>query len=220
MSTAIGILGGMGPRATVEFEQRLISSLTGGDQQLPKIFSINDGTIPDRTAFITNGGDDPVPRMQSNLVLLESMGAEIICIPCNTAHAQAIFGRLQASKSKLVNLPEIVLASIKEQCLSNPLLLATQGTVEAGVYGDIKTPDAATQKLVTNLIEQTKLGIKPGSKEIKKLKNYICQSGADCVILGCTELSIVAQELGCKIKVIDTLDVLVEELTKQGEKNE
>src|SRR6266542_21450 len=102
----IGILGGMGPRATVQFEQLLLDRLPGTDQQLPTIISVNDGAIPDRSAYLLGKGLDPVFRLQHNLEMLEQMDARIVAIPCNTACAPRIFNRLRtAVNTKLVNLP-------------------------------------------------------------------------------------------------------------------
>jgi len=214
MSAVIGILGGMGPRATVEFEQRLIVSMAGGDQQLPKIISINDGSIPDRTEFIVNQGEDPVPRMQSNLQSLEEAGAEVICIPCNTAHAKIIFERLETNTSELVNLPRLVVEEVMANHLSKVLVLATRGTIQAGVYSDFSAPTDEIQNIVDRFISQIKSACSISQEDVQLLMSYICEEAFDCVILGCTELSVLKTELNCKATVIDSLDVLVGSLRR------
>ena len=102
----IGILGGMGPRATVEFERRLVNLFAGNDQAIPPIVSINDGSIPDRTQFLLGEGADPHEKLAAAAKRLLACGATIICMPCNTAHAEPILGRLQARLDlPLVHMP-------------------------------------------------------------------------------------------------------------------
>lgn len=217
--TRIGILGGMGPRATVHFERILLDALEGTDQQLPTIITINDGSIPDRTTFLLEDGEDPVPQMQTNLALLEHANVSVVCIPCNTACTPAIFGRLKVSDSvRLLNLPGEVAKATKTMELKRVYLLATEGTATSGSFQQVcasigaecVVPEPEVQKTVSAVI----MAVKQNKMELARLyarrvKVQAARQKCDGIILGCTELPLVASDIappGCK--VIDTLEVL------------
>ncbi|HLC91975.1 MAG TPA: amino acid racemase [Candidatus Saccharimonadales bacterium] len=217
----IGILGGMGPRATVKFEDILLDKLPGTDQELPTIITINDGSTPDRSSFLLGKGADPVPVQQKNLDLLEQAGATIICIPCNTSCAPAIFDRLKAHTSlPIINLPDEVSKQIKNMSLEAVFLLATEGTVKSDVYQNVCAanairciePDNNTQELATKVISAVKNNdMITARAAASKIKPLIERSGAKGVILGCAELPLVVDELvPSDCTPIDTLDVLAQ----------
>ena len=87
MKKTIGILGGMGPMATADLFQK-ITALTdaGRDSDHIRVYMDSNASIPDRTAAILNGGEDPVPAMADALKHLELCGADCVIMPCNTAH--------------------------------------------------------------------------------------------------------------------------------------
>lgn len=221
MSCVIGILGGMGPRATIEFEQRLIERLEGNDQALPVIVTINDGTIPDRSSYLTGNGTDPFPQLLQRALQLQSVGAEIIAMPCNSASATQILSRLQAFISiPILNLPKLTAMKIADTDAQQLLLLATEGMVRSHTYQDIltgygvevKVPSRSQQIDVDRLIARIK------SKafiddDTRKLRECLVQAGCDGVILGCTELPLVKKGLlPSGIISFDTLDILAESI--------
>lgn len=219
MTASIGILGGMGPRATVHFEQLLLDTLTGTDQQLPTIVSINDGSIPDRSSFLLGKGADPVPRLRNNLRLLEKAGVSLVCIPCNTACAPAIFNRLQKDTDlRIINLPDEVGRAIRSLRLQRVFILATEGTISAGIFQhqcedqriEPVIPDADVQETVSATIAAVKANkLELARLYARRVKVRVARSKCDGVILGCTELPIVAAELtppGCT--ALNTLEVL------------
>ena len=87
MKKSIGILGGMGPMATADLFQKIVA-LTGanGDNEHIRVYIDSNASIPDRTAAILDGGEDPLPAMTDSLRKLEACGADCIIMPCNTAH--------------------------------------------------------------------------------------------------------------------------------------
>jgi len=221
MNQVIGILGGMGPRATVKFEQMLLDKLVGPDQALPKIITINDGSIPDRTQFLKGVGEDPLPKMVRNVGLLEKMGSDIICIPCNTACAPVIFNRIQScTEIPIINLPAEVGKVLNNRGVSELLLLATEGTIAAGTFQIIcqnngikcRVPSDCNQQLINSLIYAIKNGDKALAKLLaKQIKELIIQSNIKTIVMGCTEIPLVADLLvpeSCA--AIDTLEVLVD----------
>jgi aspartate racemase len=219
MTGTIGILGGMGPRATVHFEQLLLDTLSGTDQQLPTILSINDGSIPDRSSFLIGQGADPVPRLKKNIRFLEKAGASIVCMPCNTACAPAIFNRLQNdTKLHIINLPDEVGLTLDTLKLQNVFILATEGTIDAGVFQRqcqirgiaYTTPNPEIQQMVSATIAAVKENkLELARLYARRIKVQVARNKCDGLILGCTELPIVKADLappGCV--ALDTLEIL------------
>ena len=219
MKTIIGILGGMGPRATVAFEQLLLDRLPGSDQDLPTIFTINDGSIPDRSKYLLDAGPDPLPRMIRNAQVLENAGSTFICVPCNTACAPEIFDRLRCS----VNIP--VLSLIEEvghyvcSTTNGPCyVLATEGTIRVRSFQNMLeqnniraiTPPRAIQATIDALIRAIKQNDTLTINILSVcVKTAIQKSGCQTVILGCTELPLIKNLLvPTDIVAVDTLEVL------------
>ncbi|MCA1705022.1 MAG: amino acid racemase, partial [Actinobacteria bacterium] len=83
----VGVLGGMGPLATAEFMRLLVASTPAKrDQEHLHVIVDSNPMIPNRTAALLHGGEDPTPMLVESARLLESAGAEILAMPCNTAH--------------------------------------------------------------------------------------------------------------------------------------
>lgn len=217
----IGILGGMGPRATVEFEQRLLDQLAGHDQVLPRIVSVNDGRIPDRSSFLLGNGPDPVPRLLDNAKFLMMAGANLVCLPCNTAHAGQILGQLQSLiELPIVDMPAAAIYAAEQLGFSRLLILGTEGTKYSQVFDQRTTssvcvyPSESDQQMVTNLIAKTKQGspLLPLKSQLAKvIKSY----NTDVAILACTELSLINPSQEIDSPIIDSLDELVKQCILQ-----
>ena len=83
----IGILGGMGPLATADLFQKItLHTAASCDQDHPRVCIDSNTNISDRTAALLHGGADPVPEMVKSAQRLESIGADLLIMPCNTAH--------------------------------------------------------------------------------------------------------------------------------------
>src|SRR5688572_5642673 len=132
----IGVLGGMGPMATVDFLAKVITQTPANQDQehLPLIVH-QVPQIPDRSSAILAGSDAPLAAMLDGLRRLALTGAELAVIPCNTAHYW--FGRL----AELQHLPLLHIAEAVRQELAlrqyrgrRIALMATRGTHRAGVY--------------------------------------------------------------------------------------
>ena len=199
----IGILGGMGPRSTIMFEQMLVDRCVGSDQQIPTIVTINDGSVPDRSQYLLGFGADPVPSLQQNLNMLRLMGADVIAIPCNSACMTPIFVRLTTS-AHLLNLPLLVVARVKKIAAKRVCLLATEGTVQSGTYQALCTvagiecivPTKDLQNAITEIIANVKTGHIVAAKIGARLAaQLIKRLECEVVILGCTELPIVERQL-------------------------
>ena len=129
MKKALGILGGMGPLATVDLFEKIVTMTDAGcDNDHIRIYIDCNSSIPDRTAAILNGGADPLPQMTDSLRKLEACGADVIIMPCNTAHH--FLPRLQALTSiPFLSMPEITAAACARRFPGKTAaILATQGT--------------------------------------------------------------------------------------------
>ncbi len=219
----IGILGGMGPRATVEFERRLIKRFEGSDQTIPQIVTINDGSIPDRTRFLLGDGADPLDQLAVNAERLLKFGATIICMPCNTAHADRILGRLQAQLAlPIIDMPTACLAQAAERDCQSVLILGTDGTRFSNVFDSRAIdlycvyPSANDQRIVNRLIRAIKCGEFISPAQVGQFQQIIDEASTDAAILACTELSLLKGRLPDSYHIIDSLDALAQDCYEQA----
>jgi len=218
MKKAIGILGGMGPMATVDLFKKIVDyTAASKDSEHIHIYIDSNTNIPDRTDAILHGGKDPVPEMAGSAVRLECMGADFLLIPCNTAHY--FYDKISAMVHiPVLNMIEETAKEVKKQNIECVGLLATDGTIETGVYARVLEsygirvlhPSISEQKKVMDLIYK---GIKAGSKDIDFSGLYeaideLMKNGAQTLILGCTELPIAFERYRIKSRNIDPTAVL------------
>lgn len=207
MKKTIGILGGMGPLATADLFTKLVSlEKAECDNDHIRVFIDSNSAIPDRTAAILHGGEDPLPEMLSALASLEKCGADCIIMPCNTAHR--FLPQLSASTDiPFINMIEVT----SSECAARfpgktAAVLATKGTLATGLYSDALKkenigfiiPDSAGQDDLMYLIYDVVKASKPASEGERVwhgLLERLRKSGADYFILGCTELPLLAGKL-------------------------
>lgn len=223
-----GILGGMGPEATLECFKSIINQTPAKTDQehLPVIID-NNPQIPDRTEAILHDGVSPVPLLQRSARRLESAGADFIIIPCNTAHY--FIDKIE----KVVDIPilNMIMATIEElQPDSVAGLLATSGTIETGVYDEysreredveIITPTERDQNIVMEVIYGEK-GIKAGYKttnnknKLLKVAAGLKKRGAQAIIAGCTELRLVLSSSDLdNLKLLRPIDIISEKTVQR-----
>ncbi|MGE8059333.1 amino acid racemase [Pseudomonas sp. NPDC089547] len=202
----LGIVGGVGPAATVDFLGKVVASTPADrDQDHIKMVVDQNPQIPDRTANLVNDETDPTMAMYAACKRLESAGANAIAIPCNTAHA--FVERIQEHlRVPIVNMLSETIAWIKHTYgADNAIgLLATSGTVASQVYHQaasragltVIVPAPDYQKLVMQAIYGAR-GIKAGftqglcREQLLVAAEHLAQAGAKVLILGCTELPLV-----------------------------
>lgn len=199
----LGILGGVGPSATVDFMNKIIRNTPAKkDQDHIKMVVEQNPQIPDRTAHLIHHEKDPSIAMFSTCKRLEAEGADAIAIPCNTAHA------FVEEIQKYLNIPVINMLTTTAEYIGINFgqsvkvgLLATSGTIESKVYHDILEksgfeliiPDKEHQAYVMETI-YGKYGVKAGfidgvcREYLMNAAEYMISNGADVIILGCTEL--------------------------------
>ncbi|WP_267246229.1 aspartate/glutamate racemase family protein [Streptomyces sp. PR69] len=131
----LGVLGGMGPTATAEFLRLLSLAVPArSDQEHPRIVMLSEPGIPERTRAILAGSDEPLLPIRAGLEQLAAWGADLLVVPCNTAHA--FIDRLEGG---LLPVPvvHIVDATLRAAMRTSPAggwLAATTGTVHSGIY--------------------------------------------------------------------------------------
>lgn len=200
MKKTIGIVGGMGPLATCDLFRKIVEVTDAkSDQEHVRVCIDNNTEIPDRTAAILSGGKDPVPEMVKSAVRLQGMGADVLIMPCNTAHY--FYDRLiPFVDTPFLNMIEETAKEIKRRGIKKVGLLATDGTCRSGVYRNVFdamgiemcTPSPDNQKSVMDVIYQ---GVKAGNLSIDLSGFYeameeLFAGGAEILVLGCTELPV------------------------------
>ncbi|NLB83384.1 MAG: aspartate/glutamate racemase family protein [Synergistaceae bacterium] len=130
----LGVLGGMGPAATAEFLRLLtVRAPVSSDQEHPTIYMISDPAVPDRSSAIIGKGEDPTERLQMDLETLSNWGADILAVPCNTAHF-FIDGFRDHLCVPLIHIIEETVDAADALNPEGAWLLATRGTMESGLY--------------------------------------------------------------------------------------
>ena len=224
MKKQIGILGGMGPEATSELFSLIIKNTKAqNDQDHIPVLIVNNPKIPDRSLFILGKGPSPVNMLVEGALKLEQMGADIILIPCNTAH---LFIKQIEEK---VHVP--VIDMIKETAryvlckypeIKRHGLLSTAGVYKTAIYEnvfkdialEIINPDTLYQQQNMTAIYGIN-GIKAGFKTVpgKILLQSVAnleKKGAGAIISGCTEISLVLKQSQISIPLINPLKILAE----------
>ena len=215
MKKTIGILGGMGPLATADLYRKIIERTRADrDNEHIRVYIDGNAAIPDRTAAILHGGEDPVPEMLSALRHLEACGADCIIMPCNTAHY--FLPRLQAMTE--VPFLSMLEATAKTCAAAFPgktaAILATKGTLATGLYEQALAkegvaylvPDADEQDALMRVIyDGVKADAQPESyrADMEMVLERLTAKGADYFILGCTELPLAAELLAIPQATID-----------------
>ncbi len=214
----LGVLGGLGPMATVYFYE-LLTSLTDArsDQEHIDMVISSRATTPDRTAYILGQSDvDPINAMIEDANKLVAFGAQIIAIPCNTAHY--FYDQLSAAVDvPILNIVEESVAYLKKDGIKKFGLLATDGTVKSGTYQkycedhDILcvTPDTSHQSRVMEIIyDQIKQGKSVNMESFYEIAHYMRSLGCERIILGCTELSLIKRDEKLSDFYTDSLECL------------
>ncbi|WP_122262582.1 aspartate/glutamate racemase family protein [Ornithinimicrobium cerasi] len=202
----LGVLGGMGPAATVSFLDALTRATPAGrDQEHIDAVVLNHVSTPDRTARLRDPAQpDPTPYLTGDLELLARLGVDLAVIVCNTSHA---FLDLDAVPVRLLSIVEVgaeaAVARARQVgeeagggCVVT--LLATDGTLGSGLYQDalarrgatVRVPAPHDQRRVMGVIyEGVKAGVPVPTADFAALVEEL-RGGAGTVLLGCTELSV------------------------------
>ncbi len=225
----LGVIGGLGPMATAYFMELIIGMTKAEcDQDHLEMIIYNSPTIPDRTRYILGQSDEnPLPRMLEIGQALQQQGADVIAIPCMTAHY------FHEELNSRIGIPVIhgiceTARFLKENGVDRVGIMATDGTIQSGIFQkEIEAtgmqavlPEPMMQEKVMSMIyDKIKAGIMPSPEEFTEVKEHLMQEGtAQAVVLGCTELSLIKNAYEVGDGVVDTLEVLAKASIEACEK--
>ena len=216
----------MGPEATADLFMRIIRATpVKRDQDHLHVIIDSNSKIPDRTPAILGRGESPLPLLVETGKRLEIAGADLLIMPCNTAHY------FHAKIQEQVGIPLLHMIRLSADYIAEKYpkvrkagLLASDGTIASRLYHDsyaakgieIIIPNAASQKDTMDAIyKYIKTGnLEKGEEILKRVSLELIDAGADTVLCGCTEVSIVLHDGDLSVPVVDPLQVLAEEAVK------
>jgi aspartate racemase len=220
----IGVLGGMGPEATLDLFQKIIKNTAAvRDQDHLRVLIDNNPKIPDRTPAILGSGENPVPLMVESARNLERAGADFIVIPCVSAHyfIQELRGGIAIP---VISIIEEVAGEVERRlpAIRQVGLIATTGTIRAGLFQDrlreigvevlVPLPEDQENAVMSAIYGEA--GIKAGftslenKGKILKASNALIERGALGIIGGCTEVPLVIEQGDMEVPFLDSLNIL------------
>jgi aspartate racemase len=219
---AIGVLGGLGPYAGLDLVREIFDQTAAGRDQehLPVTLISYPGRIPDRSTWLADhSAPSPVPAMLEILRRLDDAGCAVAGIPCNTAHAPALYDTLAAGLRaegraiRLIHIVDAIVEHVREVApgVERVGVLATDASLEARLHEigleeagmDAIAPDPDLQsRLVQPSIFDAEWGLKahsnPPSERARaallEATEHLARRGAGAVVLGCTELPLAVPE--------------------------
>lgn len=195
----------MGPRATVDFYDKLVQHTPAKrDQDHLRVVIWADPTVPSRQEALLANGTDPTPWLSEGLDQLTEAGAEILVVPCNTVHAY--IGPLMKDRAvEFLSIIDVTVDAIQRRHAQRVGILATDGALAAGIFQQaldqagiawtLPTPDH--QRNLMELVESVKAGHVGTSchRQLTEIVRDLRREGATLSIAGCTEISALAQSL-------------------------
>lgn len=217
MSKTIGILGGMGPAATIDLFQKIVLNTPAQtDQEHLQIFIYNNPKIPPREQISNDLSKTPLPELIKSAIILEQAGADFIIMACNTAHIW--IDELRKSVkipfySMIENTVQAILEEGKPQ-YKNILLLATKTTINSQLYQaaflnsnfNIVIPSNDEQVVIDKAIKDVKAGQIATNyyyNELNQILELYKAKGISALIGGCTEIPLMFSYLRTEMELVD-----------------
>lgn len=221
----VGVIGGMGPEATVDLMRRVIAATPARDDiDHIRMIVDNNAKVPSRIkALIEKTGEDPTPVLTGMARGLVTAGADFLVIPCNTAHHY--LPAVQAA----VSVPVADMISLSIERFQRELgpkpkigLLASPAVRLTGLFErkcqaagiEVLWPEGEDDAAVLAVIKAIKAG-RPTAEQMiryREAAQHLVQRGAGRLVIACTELSVAGGLDGLGAPWIDTLDVLVDDI--------
>jgi aspartate racemase len=220
-SKAVGVLGGMGPAATLDFFARVLGeSKAGRDQEHIRLIIDCNPAVPDRNAAVAGTGPSPAPVLQDMARGLARAGAEILVMPCNAAHA------FVADVKGATDLPVISIIDVTVEGLRRALpqlrsagVLASTGCLDAGLYQTALAeigvaavvPTGETRDRFMSVLYRIKSGDTGAAvkSEMIAIADALIAQGAQAIIAGCTEVPLVLAARDVGAPLLNSTDCLV-----------
>ncbi len=217
-----GVLGGMGPEATVDFMSKVIALTDAScDQDHVRMLVDHNPHVPNRQDAILGDGEDPGPALAAMAAGLEAGGADFLVIPCNTAYVfeDAI---LAATHIPLISIVGVSIAAAQERVPgANRIgLLATDGCLKSGIYQsgleaaglEAELPATEEARELMTLVKAIKAGkqTEQTGRAMADLAEALASRGAGAIIAGCTEIPLVLGADAVTVPLISSTDALAE----------
>ncbi len=217
-----GVMGGMGPDATVDFMARVIALTdSGNDQDHIHMIVDQDPTVPNRQRAIREGLNDVTDALGAMAKRLEDAGADFLVMVCNTAHV-FLDGVHANTNIPFISIIDESVNEIDRVCPDARIVgvMATDGCLDTGIYQDAITasgrealvPEGAAMEQLMSLITAIKAGNQGEDirRSMQASANALIEQGADVIIAGCTEIPIVFEGENCSVPVIGSTNVLAQ----------
>ena len=216
MQRIVGVIGGLGPDATVDFMAQVIA-VTPADKDQDHVRMLVDQNphVPNRQDALAGTGDDPGPQLAAMAAELQRAGADFLVMPCNTAHAWT------ANIEKAVTIPFVsIVDETIAACADHTAigLLSTTGCLHSNVYQDgLATagkqpvlPNDAELAQLMELVFRVKQGEKSSemAESMLRLAEALVDRGAEVVVVACTEIPLVLDAERVTVPVINSTEVL------------
>ncbi len=216
----VGVLGGMGPEATVDFMAKVIE-LTPADKDQDHVHMLVDHNpqVPNRQAAILGDGRDPGPELARMAARIEAAGAEFLVMPCNTAH---VFQQyiVDATNIPLISIIDASIAAVRDHApvAKSIGILATDGCIKTEIFQNALTaagltpvvPGDAELGKAMELIGRIKAGDQGDDVivSMRQLAAALVARGAEAIIAGCTEIPLILEDDDVSVLLISSTDVL------------
>jgi aspartate racemase len=223
----VGILGGMGPEATVDLMRRVIAATPARDD-IDHIHLLvdNNPKVPSRIAALIEGtGPDPAPAIIAMAKRLEVGGADVLAVACNTAHAYVDQVR-SATSIPLLDMIDLTTRRISRMTLKHGSvgLLASSAVVKLGLYHrglsahGVALVTPADQAELMDIIKAVKRGDSGARnrEHFARIAHDLMQERVDLLLIACTELSVLADSLDDGVPALDALETLAREIVAFG----
>lgn len=214
----VGVIGGMGPAATVHFMSRVLALTPARtDQDHLRLIVDNNSGVLDRNAAVAGSGPSPAPMLVAMARGLQRAGAEMLVMPCNTAHAFA--GAIRAASDlPFIDLIEAACDEAVSHQASRVGILAADGCVQAGLYQHAFARrhvvpiflEPREQSRFMALLHAIKAGDRGPEVEagMQALAGELVGAGAEALVAGCTEVPLVLGPEDVRVPLTDSLDAL------------
>jgi aspartate racemase len=217
----IGILGGMGPQATVLLMQKVVDAVPNAQDDADHVPLIvyQNPQVPSRIAALIDGDSDvdPAPVLRNMAQTLINAGSQALAMPCNTAHHYA--AEFEGLGVPFISMVDSTAAKLSLRAsggkvvgmLASPAVKLT-GTFDAAFKAHQITALWVEEDALLELIQKMKRG--HGKKEeLQRIADVMVRQGADQLLVACTELSVLTDVLR-GYNWVDSLDILVEEIVR------
>jgi len=222
----IGILGGKGPMATAQLFQYIINNTPAAtEEEHIRILIDNHPAIPKPALAALGQGPDPIPALKESAQLLESMGADFIVIPCNSAHI--FLNQVKATvRIPLISIISETVSAVRKSRGKRIGLLGTPALIGSQLYQSemlavglepVIPPKGVIQDLMESILLFKNHGERKSLEaEMEKIIKEFSKENLDGFIAGCTEIPVVLKDKSLLLTQFDTLEILAKSAVREA----